>query len=150
EPFCPRPWETAPMFRRQHTAQARRAVAAVEFAIVAPVLFGLLLGVWEVGRLVQAEQILGTAAREGARVAAQGLTINAHFTSQQTPVSSTNPADITVERAVKDSLKQAGIDPTHAVVTFTYVSGDTTLTQPYQASKGQLFRVDVTIPYNDV
>jgi len=35
------------------------------------------------------------------------------------------------------------------VVTFTYVSGDTTLTQPYQAAKGQLFRVEVTVPYND-
>src|SRR5262249_24204281 len=55
---------------RPHAAQARRAVAAVEFAIVAPLLFGLLLGVWEIGRLVQVQQIISTAAREGGRVAA--------------------------------------------------------------------------------
>jgi Flp pilus assembly protein TadG len=137
------------MARRQAAAPARRALAAVEFAIVAPILFGLLLGGWEIGRLVQVQQIISTAAREGGRVAAQGFTINSNNTSQQITVSSTNPADLTVERTVKDCLRQSGIDPTHAVVTFTYVSGDTTLTQPYQATKGQLYRVDVTVPYND-
>jgi len=137
------------MLRRRVAAPSRRAVAAVEFAVVAPVLFGLLLGVWEIGRLVQVQQILSTAAREGGRVAAQGFTMNANNTSQQITVSSTNSADITVDRTVKDCLRQPAIDPTHAVGTFTSVSGDTTQTQPYQAAKGQLFRVDVTIPYND-
>jgi Flp pilus assembly protein TadG len=29
---------------------ARRGVAVVEFAFIAPVLFGLLLGVWEIAK----------------------------------------------------------------------------------------------------
>jgi Flp pilus assembly protein TadG len=136
------------MVRRQGAAQGRRAVAAVEFAVVAPLLFGLLLGVWEIGRLVQVSQIVATAAREGGRVAAQGVTINSNYTVQNITVSSTNPADVTVQRTVKDVLTQAGIDPTNATVTFTFLNGDTSQTQPYQATKGQMFRVDVTVPYD--
>jgi Flp pilus assembly protein TadG len=39
------------------------------------VLVPLMLGVWEVGRLVHVQQVVVNATREGARLAAQGLTI---------------------------------------------------------------------------
>src|SRR5206468_2029837 len=51
-------------------APARRkrgAAAAVEFALVAPVLLLFVLGIIEFGRLMMVEQILTNAAREGAR-----------------------------------------------------------------------------------
>lgn len=41
----------------------------VEFAIVAPLFFLLVLGMIEFGRMVMVQQVLTNASREGARVA---------------------------------------------------------------------------------
>lgn len=46
---------------------ARRGAAVVEFAIVASLLFLLILGIIEFGRLLMVQQILTNASREGAR-----------------------------------------------------------------------------------
>jgi Flp pilus assembly protein TadG len=51
----------------------RRGVATVEFAVLLPIILTLLLGIWEVGQLVQMNQILNNAAREGARKASTGI-----------------------------------------------------------------------------
>jgi Flp pilus assembly protein TadG len=45
----------------------RCGATLVEFAIVAPLLFLLILGIVEFGRAVMVQQILTNAAREGAR-----------------------------------------------------------------------------------
>ena len=45
---------------------------AVEAAVVLPLLLILMLGVWEVGRMIQVQQVLVNAAREGARLAGGG------------------------------------------------------------------------------
>lgn len=47
----------------------RRGAAVVEFAIVAPVLLLLILGMIEYGRLVMVQQVITNATREGARAA---------------------------------------------------------------------------------
>jgi Flp pilus assembly protein TadG len=47
----------------------RRGAAVVEFAIVAPVLIMLLLGMIEFGRVMMAMELLNNAARNGARAA---------------------------------------------------------------------------------
>ena len=47
----------------------RRAAAAVEFAIVAPVFFLLVFGMIEYGRMVMVQQVITNASREGARAA---------------------------------------------------------------------------------
>lgn len=62
---------------QQSTMSIRRSgAAAVEMAVVMNlVLVPLLLGVWEVGRLVHVQQVLVNATREGSRIAGQGLTI---------------------------------------------------------------------------
>lgn len=49
----------------------RKGAAAVEFAIIAPVFVGLVLGMLEVGSCLTAQQRLNNAAREGARQAAR-------------------------------------------------------------------------------
>jgi Flp pilus assembly protein TadG len=41
----------------------------VEFAIVAPIFFLVVLGMVEFGRMVMVQQVITNAAREGARVA---------------------------------------------------------------------------------
>lgn len=45
----------------------RKGATLVEFAIVAPVLFLLIFGLFEMGRVVMVEQLMTNAAREGAR-----------------------------------------------------------------------------------
>ena len=47
----------------------RRGVAAVGFALTAPLLFLLVFGMIEVGRALMVQQLLSNAARDGARSA---------------------------------------------------------------------------------
>ncbi|MGL4512879.1 MAG: TadE/TadG family type IV pilus assembly protein [Lacipirellulaceae bacterium] len=49
--------------------RTRCGASAVEFAIVAPVFFLVVLGIIEFGRMVMVQQVITNAAREGARVA---------------------------------------------------------------------------------
>jgi Flp pilus assembly protein TadG len=123
----------------------RRGAAAVELAFVSPVLVVLLLGLWEVGRMIHLQQVLSNSAREGARVAAQGLTINSTGSPTQIHVSTGDP---NVKTTIVNYLRQAGLDVTDSevTVTFAFLDGDTGKTQPYQAAKGQQFRVTVTVP----
>lgn len=50
----------------------RRGVAAVEMAICAPIIILLLAGVWELGRMLEVQQVIANAAREGGRQASNG------------------------------------------------------------------------------
>ena len=51
-------------------SRSESGAAAVEFAIVASLLFMVLFGVIEFGRIFNELEVLNSAAREGARVAA--------------------------------------------------------------------------------
>jgi Flp pilus assembly protein TadG len=62
----------------------RRGAALVEFAIVAPLLFLLILAMVEFGRAVMVEQVLTNAAREGAR---RGILEQSTAAEVQTTVS---------------------------------------------------------------
>ena len=53
----------------RRSQRVRPGAAAVEFALVAPLLVMLVLGMIEFGRMMMVEQILTNAAREGARKA---------------------------------------------------------------------------------
>lgn len=50
-----------------HTSDSERGAAAVEFALVLPVLILLVLGIVDFGRAFNAQQTLTFAARTGAR-----------------------------------------------------------------------------------
>ena len=51
----------------------RNASACVECAVCLLFLVPLLIGLWEVGRLVEVEQFLNNAVREGGRQASTGM-----------------------------------------------------------------------------
>ena len=84
------------MIHATHHRQGRRAVAAVEFAMILPVILTLLLGIWEVGRMIEIQQILYNAAREGGRQASTGQLTDAQ-----------------VQTVVIQYLQTAGLPTTH-------------------------------------
>jgi Flp pilus assembly protein TadG len=115
----------------------RRGAAAVELAILLPtVLVPLMMGIWELGRLVQAQQILGNAVREGARQASTGKKTNSQ-----------------VSQAVVQYLTDAGLKTTdasnnvNAIVTVTNVTSGLDA-----ASANQLdhMTISVSLPYDNV
>ena len=55
--------------RLRKRLRSRRGQTAVETAIILSVLFTLVLGIYEYGRLVMIKQLMGNASREGARQA---------------------------------------------------------------------------------
>src|SRR5208283_4550851 len=80
--------------------QPRCGIAAVELAVVAPLVLGLLVGLLEVGQIVKVKQIVANAAREGARTASTGLS---SYANVQTTVANylanagiTNQSGLTV------------------------------------------------------
>jgi Flp pilus assembly protein TadG len=73
--------------------QPRCAIAAVELAVVMPLVAVLLVGLLEVGRIVQINAILTNAAREGARKASTG--INSYSDVQTTVANYLTNAGIT-------------------------------------------------------
>ena len=74
----------------------RRGTATVEAAIVLPLLLVLMLGLWQVAQIVQTARTLDDAAREGARVAAGGIT------------NGTNVTVAVVQQTVQNYLTAAG------------------------------------------
>ncbi len=72
---------TSHAYGRRRAAH-RRGAAAVEFALMAPLLFLLVFGMVEVGRGLMVQQLLSNAARDGARSAIlEGATVAAVETS---------------------------------------------------------------------
>jgi Flp pilus assembly protein TadG len=137
----------------------RRGTATVEFALVMNVIvLPLILGLWEMGRYVQVQQIVANAAREGARMAAQAMTIeDTGNTTQITTSQAPNLKKANVKGAVMQYLAGAGLTNvkySDVDVTFSFQpaqTGDPALvgtvgtTQPYEGVQNQRFRVTVTI-----
>jgi Flp pilus assembly protein TadG len=108
----------------------RRGAAVVEFAVLLPVIVLLVAGVWEVGRMVEVNQMLTNAAREGARQAATGNWTNAQ-----------------VATIVQNYLTKAGINAAHVSVVVTNLdSGADASVAAYQ----DRLEVDVALPFGDV
>jgi len=118
--------------RRRHRF-SRLGTAAVEFAICLPFLVVLIMGVWEVGRMVAVQQLLANAAREGGRQASAGLT------------SSTAVRQYVANYLTVNGL--TGIDIT--MVTLTNIT-DSSRSDPTTANQLDQFRVTVTVPYSTI
>jgi Flp pilus assembly protein TadG len=103
--------------------QGDRGAAAVEFALVVPVLLVLVLGIAEFGRAYNVQTTLSSAAREGVRVMALQNSPSAARTSAKVAGSSLalTDAQINVSLSVGTTCVVTGIAtaPT-ATVTVTY------------------------------
>ena len=133
----------------------RRGVATVEFAVVLPLLLLLLIGIWELGRIIHVQLVLNGGARDGARLAAQANIVNATGNATRIRFNSGTP---NIEGAVRAYLQAAGItDLTGLVIELQFVEAasggpapGSTAADPYTGVKNQRFRVRITLPYANV
>ncbi|MDI3193762.1 TadE/TadG family type IV pilus assembly protein [Pseudarthrobacter sp. AL07] len=109
-----------------------RGAAAVEFAILAPVLVMLLLGIMEFSRAYNAQASLSAAAREGVRVMAISSSETAARTAAKNAAVSLNPA-LTDANIIFGSTKctpnaQMTITITYNLSTMTGIAGPFAMT----------------------
>lgn len=118
--------------QRRHAA-SQSGAAAVELAIVLPVITTLLLGSIETGRGIMVGQILSNAVRSGARVA--------------TIEGSTNQGVIDVVRSF--AAPALGVSPSQITVTISISNPAAGGTLSGAASK-DLLTVTASVPYTEV
>lgn len=107
----------------------RRGAAAVEFAIIAPIFFLLILGMIEVGRGVMVQQIITNASREGARLAVLPGSTSSEVTAR-----------------VDDILNSSGIDS----ATTQILDENGSPIDPQSSGYGEVIKVVVTVPFSSV
>jgi hypothetical protein len=127
--------------RRTNRQQSRRGAAVVEFALVAPVLVGLLVGYVEAGRMCSVRNLLTMSAREGARIAAMdrdGLVAAGTTTNQK------------IINDIRHYLTAAGLPGDKAVITITDADHpDVTLDLDDPNNDLKLFTISVGFHYSD-
>ena len=106
---------------------SERGAAAVEFAILLPLLLMLVLGTIEFGRAYNAQITLTNAARDGVRVMAIGNDPAGAKSAAQNAaasVSSTIPtSDITLSTTACSSGSQVTLTITYSLSTITGIAG---------------------------
>ena len=113
--------------KRKSRSAERNGVSAVEFALVAPVVFLILLALIQFAGLLMSKNLLTAAAREGGRVASMPGTVSTD----------------TVVAAVEDRLQRGGIDPSLVTVSVNPTSLSS-------VTSGQELRVSVSAPISDM
>lgn len=106
----------------------RSGVAAVEFALVAPIFFLLVFGLIEFGRMMMVQQSLTNAAREGCRVA----------------ILATTKDGAAVEERMRDYLQSVMANAASGEVRVTVPGNLATVTS------GATLTVSVEVDYLDV
>lgn len=111
---------------------SERGAVAVEFALLAPILVMLLLGIMEFGRAYNVQISLSNAAREGARVMAVNY-------STPTAATTAKAAAVSAASVLKPSL-------TNDKIFFSYQT--TPASTPAPTACAANVQVTVTINYN--
>ena len=117
----------------------------------------LLVGIWELGRIIHVQIVLNNAARDGARLAAQANIVNTTGAYTQIKFNTGTP---NIDGAIRQYLKAAGItDLTGLVIELQFMepaaggggpAQASVTADPYTGVKNQRFRVRVSIPYDNV
>ncbi len=142
----------------------RHGTAAMEFALCLPLLTTLMLGLWEIGRVTEVQQVMWNAGREAARDASLGqdnlstvasklLTYlqaaeptafpSGHSTSLIAPVI-TLPANTTGYTYWDNTTNQELF-----TITFTDATAPT-ITSPTGMSQLDRFELGVSVPYASI
>lgn len=106
---------------------SERGAVAVEFALLAPVLVMLLLGIMEFGRAYNAQITLSSAAREGVRVMAIGNNSAAARTAVKNAATGLQPTltdgNITITPSSCTAGVQTTVKITYTLTTMTGIAG---------------------------
>lgn len=100
----------------------RRGAVVVEFAVIAPLLIMILMGIMEYGYVFLVQQSLTNAAREGCRIA----------------VLQSTTSDDTINARIAELMSAAGVDNYTVVLTHADPAGDPTE------------RIEISVPYDSV
>lgn len=135
--------------KKRHTCRpssrrcpARLGAVAVEFAVVAPVLLAIVVGLIELSRVYNAQNLLQTAAREGARFASM---------DRAGMLSDGETANAKLENDVKNYLASTGMDRDSIdVQILDHDNPDQTFNLDDPANDLKLFDVTIEAPYSSV
>ena len=107
--------------------RSERGAVAVEFALLAPVLIMLLLGIMEFGRAYNAQITLSSAARESVRVMAIGNNPTAARAAGKNAAvglqSALEDSNITISPTKCTTGAQVTITVTYTLSTMTRIAG---------------------------
>jgi Flp pilus assembly protein TadG len=107
--------------------RSERGAVAVEFALLAPVLILILLGIMEFGRAYNTQSMLINAAREGVRAMAINNSQASARTAAKTAAGQLNPAlvdgNITFSSATCSVGSQMTVTISYNLSTMTGIAG---------------------------
>ena len=124
------------MIAKQSAQNRKGGIVVVEFAVVTSfVLLPLLLGIWELGRILELQQVLTNAAREGGRAASAGQMTSSQIQTVITNYITNNNPNILISTG-----------------NLTIVINDVTTpgTDPSQATQGDQLYVSVSTAFSNV
>ena len=148
----------------RHAKVRRRGVAAVEFALCLPLILLIMLGIWEVGRIVQVSNVLWDGAREAARDASVGqdnlqtVATNELTFLQGALPSAFNPSHSTTLKAPVVSLPANTTGYTcwdntanreMFTITFTDIT-QSSVTDPTGMTKLDQYQIGLQVPYASI
>ena len=100
--------------RRAPRTCDRSGLAVVETAFVLPLLLLLVLGTWEVGRYLDASQVIASACRDAGRRAASGLETSSQIQQEILTYLSNSNVPTSGANVTIQNLTTNGADPTAA------------------------------------
>ena len=145
---------------RAPRTRRRGGTAAVEFAVCLPWIMFLLFGIWEVGRMVEVNQVMWGATREGARQCSVGsdniqtittnvlvYLMNAEPNAFNIPAGTT----ITLTKSGSTTVTVVASNGGSQVCTMKYQN----ITHPSQndpttASQNDKFMLSLSLPYHNI
>lgn len=129
------------MNRRRHTTRgARKGAVTVEMAIVAPVFVAIVAGIYQASELLDTQNVLATAAREGARLAAMDRS------DLLEPGQTTNQK---IAQDVRNFLTASGLNGSQATVQIVDPTDHvTTIDLDDPDNELRLFELRVLLPFS--
>jgi Flp pilus assembly protein TadG len=126
--------------RRPRKARRRRSgLATLEFALVAPFLGFLVVGMFELSQAVMTKVLLSDAARKGCRVGV--------LPGGQLDSTKTGPTALSITQNIDNILNDNGIPLTNRVIS---VKVNGTTADPINAQPGDQVSANVQVPVSDV
>jgi Flp pilus assembly protein TadG len=127
--------------KRTLAHRGRRGAVAVEFAVIAPILLSITVGMLELSRVYSVQNTLETAAREGARFASldrTGMLMNGQTANEK------------LINDVKNFLAATGIAKADITVQVVDAETGATFDLDDEDNDLKLFEIKIDVPYSKV